>query len=83
MIFYEAVAHRFFSTAVAHFPLKHIEDNRLHSCISARVAHIFPRDNEFRNEDGSWCESEGELLDGENSDSDLPRTPTPLLVSCC
>jgi len=71
-----------FLIAVARFPIKHIENNRLHSCISARVTHIFPRDNEFQDEDGSWCESEGEILDDENSlsDSDLPMTPTPLLV---
>jgi hypothetical protein len=69
-----------FFTAVARFPVKHIENNRLHSCLSARVIHIFPRDNEFREEDGSWCESEGELFDDENSDSDLLMTPTPLLV---
>ena len=71
-----------YSIAVARFPVKHIENNHLHSCISARVTHIFPRDNEFQDEDGSWCESEGEILDDENSlsDSDLPMTPTPLVV---
>ena len=71
---------RSFSTAVSRFPVKHIENGRLHSCISAKVTHIFPRDNEFREEDGSWCESEGEPLDDEDDDSDLPMTPTPLLV---
>ena len=71
----------YFSTAVSRFPIKHIENDRLHSCISARVAYIFPRDNEFREEDGSWCESEGEPLADEDDDSDLPATPTPLLVS--
>lgn len=70
-----------FSTAVSRFPVKHIENGRLHSCISARVTHIFPRDNEFREEDGSWCESEGESLDDElEDDLELPMTPTPLLV---
>jgi hypothetical protein len=71
---------RSFSSAVSRFPVKHIENGRLHSCISARVTYIFPRDNEFREEDGSWCESEGELLDDEDDEDELPMTPTPRVL---
>lgn len=46
--------------AVSRFPLRHVEGNQLHACIAARIAQIFPKDNEFGADDGSWCESEGE-----------------------
>jgi len=70
----------FLPAVVSRFPLKHVEDGRLHSCISAKITHIFPQDGEFGEEDGSWCESEGEPLGDEDDEDGLPMTPTPLLV---
>ena len=70
------------SAVVLCYPLKHVKNNQLHLCISVKIAHIFPQDGEFGDEDGSWCKSEGELLNDED-DGDLPMTPTPLLVDVC
>jgi hypothetical protein len=61
--------------AVSRFPLRHVEGDWLHSCLPARIAQIFPKDNEFGADDGLWCESEGELLvDNEDDEDEVSRT---------
>ena len=57
------------NTAVSRYPLKHVENSCQHSCMAAKIAHIFPKDNEFGDDDGSWCESGGETT-GDDSDND-------------
>lgn len=49
--------------AVARSPLTHIENGLSHTCLGARFSHLFPQDNDFGTDDGSWCESGGELSD--------------------
>jgi hypothetical protein len=77
------VTHVGSAVAVSRFPLKHIEDHRVHSCISAKIAHIFPWDGEFGEEDESWCESGGEPLgEDDDDDDDLTVVSTLLQVGC-
>jgi hypothetical protein len=50
--------------AVSRFPLVHVENNHQHTCLWAKLTHLFPGDSEFGEEDNSGCESEGEPSNG-------------------
>jgi hypothetical protein len=66
-------------TAVSRSPLVHFENGHQHTCLWAKLTHLFPGDSEFGDEDtNSWCDceadpgaSDGSTASGDDAENSL------------
>jgi hypothetical protein len=47
----------------------------------AKIAHIFPQDNQFGEDDGLWCDSGGEIISDSSDDNGMSVESLPCQVN--